>query len=128
MEEFVEDWMCDELSECALDLRSFIARHGHGWRFTKLDFLKIMHSFGEIFQEGLNLHRRSLTHPTNCMRNHYALPEVGILWTGTPAKAVWIAMRRRVKTMAHALSNFANGKRWIALWNACHTRAMKAST
>ena len=102
MEEFVEFVLDDDLydlSAWAVEVQSF----GGGdfsdlcFRLGHQEFLEIMRDFGDIFQEGLSIHKRSLRirspspfrDTDRCppapsyKQSHCALPGIGIIWTSS---------------------------------------------
>ena len=94
MEEFVKQWQCEDLSDFVRQWQC------NGRVYEQHEILQIVRDFGDIFQEGLCVHQRSYrtTQPTaTSCESHGGFSEVGIIWTSTPAAAVWMsaATRRR---------------------------------
>ena len=102
MEEFVEYVLDDDLydlSAWAVEVQSF----GGGdfsdlcFRLGHQEFLEMMRDFGDIFQEGLSIHKRSLRirspspfrDTDRCppapsyKQSQCALPGIGIIWTSS---------------------------------------------
>ena len=117
MEEFVKQWQCEDLSVYADRLRVCDADN---WivNMNEHEFLRIVRDFGDIFQEGLCVRQRSCrtTQPTaTSCESHGGFSEVGIIWTSTPAAAVWMsAATRRRKNYGEDYSDFASAP-WRAL-------------
>ena len=117
MEEFVKQWQCEDLSVYADRLRVWDADN---WivNMNEHEFLRIVRDFGDIFQEGLCVHQRSYrtTQPTaTSCESHGGFSEVGIIWTSTPAAAVWMsAATRRRENYGEDYSDFASAP-WRAL-------------
>ena len=113
MEEFVKQWQCEDLSVYADNLR--VGRYLVD--MNEHEFLQIVRDFGDIFQEGLCVHQRSCrtTQPTaTSFESHAGFPEVGIIWTSTPAAAVWMsAATRRRENYGEDYRDFA-----MAPWRA----------
>ena len=117
MEEFVKQWQCEDLPVYADNLRVWNADTA-AWivDMSEHEFLQIVRDFGDIFQEGLCVHQRSCRytqHRASC-ESHGGFSEVGIIWTSTPAAAVWMsAATRRRENYGEDYRNFA-----VAPWRA----------
>ena len=118
MEEFVKQWQCEDLSDFVRQWQC------NGRVYEQHEILQIVRDFGDIFQEGLCVHQRSYrtTQPTaTSCESHGGFSEVGIIWTSTPAAAVWMsAATRRRENYGEDYGDFA-----IAPWRAldvctCH--------
>ena len=112
MEEFVKQRQCEDLSD-------FVRQWQCNRRvYEQHEILQIVRDFGDIFQEGLCVRQRSCrtTQPTaTSCESHGGFSEVGIIWTSTPAAAVWMsAATRRRKNYGEDYSDFASAP-WRAL-------------
>ena len=111
MEEFVKQWQCEDLSDFVRQWQC------NGRVYEQHEILQIVRDFGDIFQEGLCVHQRSYrtTQPTaTSCESHGGFSEVGIIWTSTPAAAVWMsAATRRRENYGEDYSDFA-----VAPWKA----------
>lgn len=114
MEEFVKQWQCEDLSDFVRQWQC------NGRVYEQHEILQIVRDFGDIFQEGLCVHQRSCRytqHRASC-ESHGGFSEVGIIWTSTPAAAVWMsAATRRRENYGEDYSDFADAP-WKAL-DAC---------
>ena len=112
MEEFVKQWQCEDLSDFVRQWQC------NGRVYEQHEILQIVRDFGDIFQEGLCVRQRSCrtTQPTaTSCESHGGFSEVGIIWTSTPAAAVWMsAATRRRKNYGEDYSDFASAP-WRAL-------------
>lgn len=125
MEEFVGHVWCEDVSVFASDLKSCgackaLMMFGTHPRARRM-LIQTLRDFGDIFQEGLCVHQRSYrtTQPTaTSCESHGGFSEVGIIWTSTPAAAVWMsAATRRRENYGEDYSDFADAP-WKAL-DAC---------
>ena len=119
MEEFVGHVWCEDVSVFASDLKSCgackaLMMFGTHPR-TRRRLIETLRDFGDIFQEGLCIHERSLrTIRANLHKevtlhhaygqsfrtyrqSHCALLRVGIIWTSTPAGDVWARAMSRAR-------------------------------
>lgn len=112
MEEFVKQRQCEDLSDFVRQWQC------NGRVYEQHEILQIVRDFGDIFQEGLCVRQRSCrtTQPTaTSCESHGGFSEVGIIWTSTPAAAVWMsAATRRRKNYGEDYSDFASAP-WRAL-------------
>ena len=111
MEEFVKQRQCEDLSD-------FVRQWQCNRRvYEQHEILQIVRDFGDIFQEGLCVRQRSCrtTQPTaTSCESHGGFSEVGIIWTSTPAAAVWMsAATRRRENYGEDYRDFA-----VAPWRA----------
>ena len=111
MEEFVKQWQCEDLSDFVRQWQC------NGRVYEQHEILQIVRDFGDIFQEGLCVHQRSYrtTQPTaTSCESHGGFSEVGIIWTSTPAAAVWqSAVTRRRENYGEDYGDYA-----FAPWRA----------
>ena len=118
MEEFVGHVWCEDVSVFASDLKSCgackaLMMFGTHPRARRM-LIQTLRDFGDIFQEGLCTHERSLRtiranlhkevtlhheeQPFRTYRqSHCALLRVGIIWTSTPAGDVWARAMSRAR-------------------------------
>ena len=118
MEEFVGLVWCEDVSVFASDLKSCgagraLMMFGTHPRARRM-LIQTLRDFGDIFQEGLCTHERSLRtiranlhkevtlhheeQPFRTYRqSHCALLRVGIIWTSTPAGDVWARAMSRAR-------------------------------